>query len=69
VIYGNFLLHSAQIGVIGTVKTGDSLGEEGIFENPKSPILRKETVTSEEESFVLEVTRASWSKLSDKLKE
>jgi CRP-like cAMP-binding protein len=33
VLEGKFLLHQYNIGAIGTVKVGDSLGEEGILEN------------------------------------
>ena len=32
ILYGKFLLHHSKLGSIGTVTTGDSLGEEGIFE-------------------------------------
>jgi len=32
ILYGKILLHSAKLGAIGAVTTGDSLGEEGILE-------------------------------------
>jgi len=32
ILYGKFLLHHSKYGAIGVVTTGDSFGEEGIFE-------------------------------------
>jgi len=56
ILYGKFLLHHSKLGAIGVVSTGDSLGEEGIFEKKDSelPVYRQEMATAEEESFILE---------------
>ena len=59
VLYGSFKLFSKKMGTIGTVATGDSLGEEGLFERSFSggPITRKESAYAKEDSFVLELTK------------
>ena len=70
VLYGKFLLHCSQHGAIGIVTTGDSLGEEGLFEksDAKNPIIRrKEIATAEDNSFVLELNQHSFDKLKQTL--
>ena len=32
ILYGKILLHTAKLGAIGSVSTGDTLGEEGLLE-------------------------------------
>ena len=51
------------------VTTGDSLGEEGVFERKGEdvPVYRQEMATAEEESFILEFTQASLDKVKDQL--
>ena len=59
ILYGKFLLHHSKLGAIGVVTTGDSLGEEGIFEkkgDTELPVYRYEMATAEEETFILELT-------------
>jgi hypothetical protein len=47
-----------ELGAVGTVNTGDSLGEEGIYEKSDGNFttLRKEIATAEEDSYVLELS-------------
>lgn len=53
------------MGAIGIVKIGDFVGEESlVFEDWKRK-LRKESVYSEGESDVLELTIAAWKWLKD----
>jgi hypothetical protein len=58
VLFGKLLLHSMELGAVGTVNTGDSLGEEGIYEKSDGNFttLRKEIATAEEDSYVLELS-------------
>ena len=45
ILFGKFLLHTARLGPIGAVTTGDTLGEEGLLELKTRPI----TLNVEEE--------------------
>ncbi|CDW82978.1 UNKNOWN [Stylonychia lemnae] len=69
VLYGKFLLHHSKYGEIGLVTTGDSLGEEGIFEKKGLDMIvyRQEMATAQEESFILEFTQLSMEKIKEQL--
>jgi len=69
VLYGKFLLHSETVGPIGTVKAGDSLGEEGLFEKRLAdPFVKRDyTATAEEESYIIEISQAAMEKLKANL--
>lgn len=67
VLNGKFLLHHDKVGAIGIVNTGDSLGEEGIFEKRDNglPVIRKEIATAELDSYVIEISISAYHKLRE----
>ena len=82
ILFGKFLLHTAKLGPIGTVTTGDTLGEEGLLDHKSRPITtqvdfkeetilnlvrREELATAAEESFILEFTQGSMDKVKERL--
>eukprot|EP00347_Sterkiella_histriomuscorum_P000407 403375983 len=69
VLYGKFLLHTSKHGAIGQVTTGDSLGEEGIFEKKDLdlPVFRQEIATAEEDCFILELNSNAVEKVKEQL--
>ena len=82
ILFGKFLLHTAKLGPIGTVTTGDTLGEEGLLDLKSRPLTtqvdfkeetilnlvrREELATAAEESFILEFTQGSMDKVKDRL--
>ena len=81
ILFGKFLLHTAKLGPIGAVTTGDSLGEEGLLELRSRPITldvkeesgalslirRDEMATAEEESFILGFTKENFDKVRERL--
>ena len=51
----------------GACQNGDTLGEEGVFENGQ--VVRKETSIAEVESYVLEISKSSFGLMQKKLAE
>ena len=60
------LLGTSQIAdVIGHVRTGDALGEEGIFEREGTP--RRDSAIAEEDTYVIEIIRSSFDTIETEL--
>ena len=60
------LLGTSQTAdVIGHAKTGDALGEEGIFEREGTP--RRDSAIAEEDTYVIEIIRGSFDQMETEL--
>lgn len=56
-----FMGSQDQLGTIGFVEGGDSLGEEGLFEVSK--VTRKESAIAEGDAYVFEILKENFDKL------
>ena len=56
-----FMGKDDQLGTIGFVEGGDTLGEEGVFEAPGT--LRRDTAVAQGDTYVFEILKENFEKL------